>query len=135
MAKVRKIRSNKGKKRGPYKKRVTKKIDPISSKKVISKTKKLNSREKRYCSCLMKVRAKGKVRSPYAICTNSVYNIQKTKRTKVVKCSKYYKFDLYNLRALQAYAKEKKIPTKTKTGNLYSRSLLLKKIQKYIKKI
>ena len=45
----------------------------------------LTARERRYCRCLMKVRPKIKG-SPYAICTNSVYTLQKTKRKKVVKC-------------------------------------------------
>ena len=101
-----------------------------------NKTKKLNSREKRYCSCLMKVRSKSlkneKISSPYGICTNSVYNIQNVKRTKMIKCSDNYNFDQYDLKTLQAYAIEKKIPIKTRTGNLYSRSLLLKKLKKKI---
>ena len=44
-----------------------------NSKKVL-KTKNLNNREKRYCSCLMKVR--DTKLNPYGICTNSVYNLQ-----------------------------------------------------------
>jgi hypothetical protein len=43
---------------------------------MIKKKSKLTNREKRYCRCLIKVRTKG-IQNPYAICTNSVYNLQK----------------------------------------------------------
>ena len=69
-----------------------------------------NTRERRYCRCLMKVRSTLKRGSPYAICTNSVYSIQGTKRSKVVKCSEKYDFKKYTMKQLRAYAKEKKIP-------------------------
>ena len=35
----------------------------------------LTNREQRYCRCLTKVRNKG-IKYPYAICTNSIYNLQ-----------------------------------------------------------
>ena len=56
----------------------------------------LTKREKKYCSCLMKVRAtlkKSNPRSPYAICTTSLYNAQNLKRTKRIDCSKNYNFN------------------------------------------
>ena len=85
-------------------------------------------REKRYCRCLMKVRSKLKRGSPYAICTNSVYSIQGTKRRKVVKCSEKYDFKKYTMKQLRAYAKEKKIPH----SNM-NKSNLIKKLDKYAK--
>ena len=107
--------------------------DKYSSNKTIIKTKKnksLTKRERRYCSCLMKVRPK--IKNPYGICTNSVYNLQKTKRTKVVKCSKYYNFQKYNLKFLRAYAKEKNIKI-TNKGKYLTKKALVDKLEKYRK--
>lgn len=58
--------------------------------KIKKKKSKLSSIEKRYCSCLIKVRSR-KIKNPYGICTSSVYNKQNKKRTKIVKCGKNYK--------------------------------------------
>lgn len=88
-----------------------------------------SKREQRYCSCLMKVRPTLKRGTPYAICTNSVYSLQKTKRTKRVDCSKKYDFKKYTLKQLKAYAKEKKI----KPINLKKKDLV-KKLKAYAKK-
>ena len=102
-----------------------------SSNKTIKKTKNLIPRERRYCSCLMQVRPK--IKNPYGICTNSVYNLQNTKRTKLVKCSKYYDFSKYNLKILRAYAKEKGIKI-TKKSKYISKRELVNKLDKYRKK-
>jgi hypothetical protein len=88
-----------------------------------------SKREQRYCSCLMKVRPTLKRGTPYAICTNSVYSLQKTKRTKRVACSKKYDFKKYTLKQLKAYAKEKKI----KPINLKKKDLVIK-LKAYAKK-
>ena len=76
--------------------RKTKKYNRIKSHLVL-KTKKLTPREKRYCSCLMKVRSK-KVRNPYGICTAAGYNKQGLVRDKQITCSKYYDLSRYPLR-------------------------------------
>jgi hypothetical protein len=70
---------------------------------------KLTEREKRYCRCLMKVSAKGRVKSPYGICTASVYNKQGVTRNRVVPCSENYKFENYTLPQLRKYASSRKI--------------------------
>ena len=78
------------------------KKDKYGNRKKIKTKSNLTKREKKYCSCLMKVRAtlkKSNPRSPYAICTTSLYNAQNLKRTKRVNCSKNYKFNVYNLNA------------------------------------
>ena len=49
----------------------------------------LTKREKRYCKCLFYLKTK-KVKNRYAICTNSVYNRQGVKRTKIVPCTQNY---------------------------------------------
>jgi len=103
----------------------TKNFNRIKSN-IVLKTKKLTPREKRYCSCLMKVRSK-RVRNPYGICTSSVYNKQGVVRVKQIKCSKYYDLSKYPLRILRPYAKEKKIKNYSKM----KRSELLKELQKY----
>ena len=71
------------------------------------KSQKLTNLEKRYCSCLMKVR--NTKLNPYGICTNSVYNLQGKTRNKVVECSKYYDFSKYSVSMLKQFLKEKKI--------------------------
>lgn len=108
-----------------------------SHKKGLRKTSKLNNREKRYCSCLMKVRAnlsRKNTRGPYGICTSSVYNKQNKKRTKLIKCSKNYNFKVYSLKHLKEYAREKKIKL-TKNKKPKTKSQLLKDIQIYTSKI
>ena len=97
------------------------------------------TREQKYCSCVMKVRGNSykkskKVINPYGICTNSLYNLQNKKRTKMIKCTKKYNFKIYSLPYLQAYALEKKLPIKTKSGKLYNKSILVKKLEKYQQK-
>lgn len=83
-----------------------KKNNKISSNKVLQ-TDELTEREKRYCSCLMKVRTNNF--NPYAICTDSVYNKQGYTRNKVVNCEKYYDFSKYTVPILRLFLKEKKV--------------------------
>lgn len=110
--------------------------DPLSADRVLKNNKDHNQTEAKYCSCLMKVRGNSlkneKITSPYGICTSSLYNKQDKVRMKRVRCSKYYNFNLYPINYLQAYAIEKKIPYKTKSGNMYSKAVLLKHIGKYL---
>ena len=113
------------------------KKDRYSYKLGLKKTKKLNIREKKYCSCIMKVRAnlsKKNTRGPYGICTSAIYNKQNKKRSKLIKCSKYYNFSVYNLKHLKEYAREKKIKL-TKNGKSKTKAQLLKDIELYTKKI
>ena len=107
-----------------------------NSKKVL-KTKNLNKLEKRYCSCLMKVR-ETKL-NPYGICTNSVYNLQGKTRNKVVECSKYYDFSKYSVNMLKLFLKEKNIKGISKMNkkellNLCKRYQEKKKLPKKSKK-
>ena len=82
--------------------------------------------EKKYCSCLMKVRSK-KNPNPYGICTDAVYGSRGLVRDKVVECSEEYKFDKYNLKMLKLYAKEKKI----KGFSRMNKKELLNKLKEY----
>ena len=52
----------------------------------------------------------------------------------MIKCTKKYNFKIYILPYLQAYALEKKLPIKTKSGKLYNKSILVKKLEKYQQK-
>ena len=112
------------------------KKDRYGHRRTIKKKSNLTKREKKYCSCLMKVRAtlkKSNPRSPYAICTTSLYNAQNLKRTKRVNCSKNYNFNVYNLNHLRQYAKEKKIKIYEK-GKLLNKSKLIKRLNEYTRK-
>ena len=87
---------------------------------ILKKKSNLSAREKRYCRCIIKLRSKG-IKNPYGICTNSVYNLQTKKRTKVVKCSENYDITKLNLKQLQYYAKKKNIKySKLKKDKLIS---------------
>jgi hypothetical protein len=108
--------------------RKTKKYNKIKSHLVL-KTKKLTPREKRYCSCLMKVRGKD-IGNPYGICTAAVYNKQGLVRDKVITCSKHYDLSKYPLKILRPFAKEKKI----KNYKTLKRAELLKALKKYQEK-
>ena len=105
------------------KKNCTKKNNKISSNKVLQ-TNKLTDVEKRYCSCLMKVK-KTKF-NPYAICTNSVYNKQGLRRDKIINCGKYYDFSKYTVPMLKFFLKEKKIKNISKLNKKQLLSLLRK---------
>lgn len=82
--------------------------------------------EKKYCSCLMKVRSK-KNPNPYGICTDAVYKSRGLVRDKVVECTEEYDFNKYNLKMLKMFAKEKKIKGYSKMN----KPELLKKLNKY----
>ena len=88
------------------------------------KTKNLSFVEKKYCSCLMKVR--NTKFNPYGICTNSVYNLQGLKRVKVVDCGKYYDFSKYTVPMLRFFLKEKKIKGISKLNKKQLLNLLKK---------
>ena len=105
-----------------------KKTNRIKSNKVL-KTKKLTPREKRYCSCLMKVRGRG-IDNPYGICTSSVYTKQGIIRDKIIKCTPNYDLSKYPLKILRPYAKEKKI----KNYKTLKKSELLRELNKLQKK-
>ena len=57
--------------------------------------------DKTYCHCIQKVKHKNPNINPYAICTYSVYSSRKLKRTKVIKCDKYYDWDKMNIKELR----------------------------------
>ena len=90
----------------------------------------LTKREERYCRCITKLRNKG-VKVPYAICTNSVYNLQGIKRTRNVPCSLNYNFEKFSKSQLINYVKVRKIKynksaTKRKLINLINHKLKTK---------
>tara|TARA_B100001057_G_scaffold258499_1_gene258599 strand:+ start:181 stop:474 length:294 start_codon:yes stop_codon:yes gene_type:complete len=74
---------------------------------------KLSKVERKYCSCLVKVRSK-KIKNPYGICTNSVYGSRNLKRNKIVHCSKKYNFKKLKKEQLKLLAFEKKISLSNK---------------------
>ena len=100
----------------------------LDSKKIM-KTKKLSKLEKRYCSCLMKVRSK-RIQNPYGICTSAVYGKGDKIRNKVIECTPHYNFKKYPLKYLKLYAKEKKI----KGFSKLSKKKLLPILEKYQRK-
>ena len=102
------------------------KNDSMKTKKYkkLFKTKNLSFVEKKYCSCLMKVR--NTKFNPYGICTNSVYNLQGLKRNKVVECGKYYDFSQYTVPMLRFFLKEKKVKGISKMNKKQLLNLLKK---------
>ena len=82
---------------------------------MIKKSSKLSIVERKYCSCLAKVRPNTNSNNPYGICTNSVYGSRLLKRTKRVSCIPNYQLNKMSKKQLVAYAIEKKINTKNKT--------------------
>lgn len=129
---------------------MVKKSKKYNSDKAIINNAKLSLPERKYCSCVMKVRGnhfKRKVTdvkkskkkdliNPYGICNKSVLRNKKYSaiKSKRIACSLNYKFEKYPIEYLQAYALEKNIDIVTKTGRLKSRSTLLKKIKSKINK-
>lgn len=89
---------------------------------------KLSKVQRKYCSCLVKVRSK-KIR-PYGICTKSVYGSRKMKRIGNVKCSKTYTLTSLTKVQLLNLAKEKKIRVTSKMSRPKVMSMIRKKIYK-----
>ena len=120
----------------PKKRKQTKKYNRNKSHLVL-RTKKLAPIEKRYCSCLMKVRGRG-IKNPYGICTAAVYNKQGETRDEMIQCTIHYDLARYPLSILRPYAKEKKIKNydTLKKADLLKElyELQHKKKNKYLKK-
>ena len=95
---------------------------------MFKKNSKLNTIQRKYCSCLVKVRSK-KI-SPYGICTKSVYSSRNLKRKKNIKCSKTYRLTSLTKSQLLNLAKEKKIRVNKKMNRSFVMSLIKKKIYK-----
>ena len=89
---------------------------------MFNKKAKLSKVERKYCSCLAKVRAKIQD-NPYGICTNSVYGSRSLKRTKRVSCLPNYQLSKLSKKQLSAYSVEKKLPIKNKTKKQLIRNL------------
>lgn len=95
----------------------------------------LSLKERRYCSCLMKVREKGF--NPYGICYKSVLRGQKSRKG-TVPCSVNYTFRKFPNKQLMEYAREKRVSLKYKRGKnkgkKIDRKTLLRRLNHYIKK-
>lgn len=119
----------------------------------IRKDSKLKLVDRKYCSCLQKVRTSqykkqpsaykktkkllrqkkpvsiGSVYNEYAVCNSSVYLSRGLTRDAMVNCSQNYDFDGLPLFSLQAYAIDKNMKLTTKSGRMLSRKQLLKNIK------
>lgn len=122
-------------------------MKPISSKSIIKLV------DRKYCSCLQKVRTSqyeknpggykktkkslrnkkpaplGNVYNEYAVCNRSVYHTRGLKRDAMVNCSQNYDFDNFSMFALQAFAIDKNMKLKTKSGRMLTKKQLLKNIK------
>ena len=95
---------------------------------MFKKNSKLNTIQRKYCSCLVKVRSKKN--TPYGICTSSVYGSRKLKRRDNIKCSKTYKLPTLTKKQLINLSIEKKIKVNKKMNRSHVMSLIRKKIYK-----
>ena len=104
---------------------------------MINNKTKLSYLDKKYCRCLVKVRAnslkksknKETVINPYGICTNSVYLLKGEKRPRKINCSKNYDFNKLNYNQLKSYLIEKKIKVRNKGKYLSKKKLLSKTLK------
>jgi hypothetical protein len=76
------------------------------------------------------VRSK-KIKSPYGICTNSVFNLQGKKRSKI-NCGKNYNFNNFTVDELRLYAKETNINI-TKNNKYLTKKEIISVLQKKYK--
>ena len=114
--------------RGKIFNKKTKRCNKLKKKSYFKKGSRLSDRERRYCRCIIKVRSQG-IRSPYAICTNSVYNRQGTVRNKRVSCTKNINFKNLSLKELRNQAVKSNINIKTPNNKYYPRSILIRKLK------
>jgi hypothetical protein len=94
---------------------------------MIKKKAKLSPIERKYCSCVVKVRGKT-LKNPYGICTKSVYGSRKKKRTKKVGCLKNLDIKKLSKNQLKGIILEKKINT-----NSNKKTQLINILNKYLK--
>lgn len=99
---------------------------------IFKKRANLTKRERKYCSCLLKVRDKSLV-NPYAVCTSSIYSQQGKRRNKTVNCDINYKYEKIPMSQLRSLAKERKVSiyNKNKKG-LTKKATLIGRISKDI---
>ena len=95
---------------------------------MIKKKAKLSTIQRKYCSCVVKVRGKT-LSNPYGICTKSVYHSRSKKRTKKVSCLKNLDIKKLSKNQLKGVVIEKKIKTK----NNIKKKKLISIINKYLK--
>lgn len=99
----------------------------------MDKNTRISNKERKYCSCLMKVRAKQY--KPYGICYKSVLKGVNPRPGQVIPCSVNYNFNKYTRKMLDAYANEKKIPLVylkgTKKGRIVNRQTLIRRLNTY----
>ena len=88
---------------------------------------KLSTIQRKYCSCVVKVRGKT-LSNPYGICTKSVYHSRNKKRTKQVGCLKNLDIKKLSKNQLKGIILEKKINT-----NSNIKTQLINILNKYLK--
>ena len=95
---------------------------------MIKKKAKLSKIQRKYCSCVVKVRGKT-LSNPYGICTKSIYHSRNKKRTKKVGCLKNLDIKKLTKNQLKGIFIEKEIKTKSKTN----KKKLISILNKYLK--
>jgi hypothetical protein len=92
---------------------------------IFKKRANLTKRERKYCSCLLKVRDKSPI-NPYAICTSSIYSQQGKYRNKTVNCDINYEYEKIPMSQLRSLAKERKVSIYNKNKNKNKKGLTKK---------
>jgi hypothetical protein len=109
----------------------------MAKKSLFKKGTRLSKRERKYCSCVAKARAKsfkyGTKANPYAVCTSTLYNKKGKTRKSRIDCAKSYNFKNMTDNQLQSYAKEKGLKMSRK-GKSKSRSKLISELKRKLKK-
>lgn len=77
----------------------------------IASPKKSSPVKQKYCDCVVKVGAKEKVKSPYAVCSKSVYGSRGLKGPGKTECFMDYDFEKFNLPELRSIFKSKGFST------------------------
>ena len=110
-------------------KRKTKKVN------FFNKKAPMNLRERKYCSCLVKVRGKYRYQkpfqAPYGICTKSVYWTREQERG-LVDCLDNYNFNKFTRIQLQALVKENRHIKLTQDRRYKRKAVLIEDLQKYV---
>lgn len=96
---------------------------------MIKKKAKLSTIQRKYCSCVVKVRGKT-LSNPYGICTKSVYHSRNKKRTKKVGCLKNLDIKKLSKNQLKGILIEKK---KIKLNSKKTKKNLITILNKYLK--
>ena len=105
---------------------------------MFKKNAKLSPVNRKYCSCLVKVRSK-KISNPYGICTKSIFGSRNLKKNTLIRCTKSYDIKKFKKDQIIYLLREKGLMvtnriTKAELVNMFNKEVISKDTVKKLKR-